>query len=173
MRTLVLLLIVVFAAPVAGQEITPAAEIGGGYAAIDDADETLHGWLGTLGVSVARWFSVIGEVSGNYYDERFEFLGGTARVEVRELGFMAGPRFSARTRRFTPWGQFLVGAARGTVNDFSETRFGLQPGGGLDLWISPRFGIRGGLDYRGIYFEEEWEGDSRVHLGLVIGLGER
>jgi hypothetical protein len=100
-------------------------------------------------------------------------MNTSARVEFREVGYLAGARFSARTRRFTPWGQVLVGAVKGTVNDVSETRFGVQPGGGLDLWITRRLGIRGGFDYRGISFEDEWEGDSRVHLGLVIGLGER
>lgn len=174
MRTLALVLILCLgAAPALAQQTTPAVELSGGYAAIDDGDETLHGWVASIGVPVVRWFSVAGEVGGNYYDETFEFLGMSRRIEYRELAFLAGPRVSVRTSRVTPWAQFLVGAARGTVEDVSETRFAMQPGGGLDFWLTQRVGIRGGVDYRAIYFEDEWEGDSHVHIGLVIGLGER
>ena len=81
-----------------------------------------------------------------------------------------GPRFAARGRRVTGFGQFLIGAQGGDgYNDFA-----IQAGGGVDVWLAPVVGIRAGADGRGSWDEDgEVSGSWRLHTGVVFALGTR
>src|SRR5439155_2398194 len=117
-----------------------------------------------------------GEVGGSYTD--------LLNSDVHS--FLAGPQFAARGQpTVIPWGHFLLGVVRTerTVPFFilgqsvplalaataTDSDFAIQPGGGLDLWLHPHFGIRLGADYRrSIRGNGRADLDQgRLHAGIV------
>lgn len=181
MRTALVLacLMLGMAMPAFAQDTRPAVEISGGYSFLRDQDieENLHGWLASVSGNVTRWLGIVGEVGGNYktvtlFDTDFDFSVHS---------FMAGARFSARgPGNVTPFGQVLVGAARGSISVLDEsessTEFAVQGGGGVDFWVRPRLAIRVGGDYRRIVVNEDDDGglnEFRFYAGLVVGAGTR
>ena len=171
MRTVALVMYLLTLAPTvaAGQEATPIAEASGGYSVLNDDDSALSGWVAAGSATITRWFGVAVEAGINYYTERFTWQGQEYEYswDVRFAG--VGPRFVARGRRVTGFGQFLVGALGGDSN----TQFAIQAGGGVDLWLARAIGIRAGLDGRGSWYEEEKYGSWRFHTGVVVALGTR
>ena len=126
---------------------TPAVEVSGGYSFVRDqeVEENFQGWLASVAGNFNQWFGIAGEVGGNY--KTVQVLG--TDVDLSLHSFLAGPRFSARqTQNVTPFGQILLGAVRGSGSVLGEgetaTDFALQPGGGVDFRLRPRFGIRVG-----------------------------
>lgn len=175
----------------AQQGLAPAYDVSVGYSLLRDQDlaeqdlaESLHGWLASVGINFNRWLGVVGEVGGNY--KTFEFEPPSAGVEpdinLSVLSFMGGPRFASHASpSFTPYGQFLLGVARGSVEFMDESEssseFAIQPGGGIDIWMIPDIGIRVGADYRRIFIDDlEDDGGAnefRFHVGIVIRGGSR
>ncbi|MDH4065296.1 MAG: porin family protein [Acidobacteriota bacterium] len=171
--------------PASAQDITPAVDVSGGYSFLrhQERDEVggeatgqnFHGWVASVAGNLTRWLGLVGEVGGNYKTLGFD---GTD-VSFSVHSFMGGMRFSARPPgHITPFGQFLVGAVRGSVSALgvsgSTTEFGAQGGGGVDFWIRPKFGIRVGADYRRIFPKEEKGLDEfRFYAGVVVGAGQR
>jgi opacity protein-like surface antigen len=175
-KTLCLLAVLLaLANPASAQELTPAGDISGGYAFLRDNDleENLHGWMVSVAGNLSRVFGIVGEVGGN--SKTYEYLG--TDVDLAVYSFMGGARFSARTPRVTPFGQFLLGGARASVSVLGETEstteFAIQPGGGVDVWLTPRFAIRAGADYRYIFAEEEGSDEFRFYAGVTFAFGER
>jgi opacity protein-like surface antigen len=85
----------------------------------------------------------------------------------------------------TPFGEVLVGAVRGsadvrvtvtelgtTLLDISDsasgTDFGLEVGGGVDIRVSDRFGIRASADYIRVFAEGEGANMFRLGVGAVF-----
>jgi Outer membrane protein beta-barrel domain len=171
----------------------PAYDVSVGYSLLRDDEladldlaETLHGWLASVGVNFNRWFGVVGEVGGNYGTIEFEplpeFPVGPVEIDLKVVSFMGGPRFASHASpSFTPYGQFLFGVARGTVEFLDESEssseFAIQPGGGIDIWVIPDIGIRVGADYRRIFIDDIEDGggsnEFRFHVGIVIRGGSR
>lgn len=163
------------AVPALAQD-APAFDVSGGYSLVRDGDveETFHGWLASATGYVTPWFGITGEVGGNY--KGIEVLG--ADVDLSVHSFMAGPRLTVRSSAgVTPFAQLLVGAARlsGDVLGIgdSSTEFALQPGGGVDIWLSSRAGIRVGADYRRVFVEDDGINEFRFHVGVVVSGGRR
>lgn len=161
--------------PAIAQE-APAVDVGGGYSLVQDqdVDESFHGWVASLGVNLTRWFGLVGEVGGNYKTLRC----CDAEIDLSLHSYMGGARVAVRRSSVVPFGQFLVGAVRGSSSGFgstsSDTRFALQPGGGVDIWIGPNAGVRVGADYRRVFLEDgEGLNQFRFHAGVVLGLGRR
>jgi hypothetical protein len=184
-------LVVAMAVPAFAQ-LAPAYDVSVGYSLLRDQDlaeqdlaESLHGWLASVGINFNRWLGVVGEVGGNYgtIDVEPPFVGiEPFDVGLSVLSFMGGPRFASHASpSFTPYGQFLLGVVRGSVEFMdeseSESEFAIQPGGGIDLWLIPDIGIRVGADYRRIFIEDLEDGgganEFRFHVGIVIRGGRR
>ena len=85
----------------------------------------------------------------------------------------------------TPFGQFLVGAfhvsvsAEGTASaggqtmtsssdGESTTKFALQVGGGVNIMLSNKIGVRAGADYLRIFDEDTDVNAIRVAVGAVF-----
>jgi hypothetical protein len=173
-------------------QLAPAYDVSVGYSLLRDEEladldlaETLHGWLASVGFNFNRWLGIVGEVGGNYgtFDVEPPIEGfGPFEIDLKVLSYMGGPRFASHASpSFTPYGQFLFGVARGSVEFLDESEssseFAIQPGGGLDIWVIPDIGIRVGGDFRRIFFDEI-EGDGganefRFHVGIVIRGGSR
>ena len=87
---------------------------------------------------------------------------------------MSGARFQVpASARVTPFGQLLAGAVRlsgGAMGQSSsDTRFALQPGGGVDVWFTRNVGVRVGGDYRRMFGDIDDPNAIRFHAGIVVG----
>ena len=161
------------AAPAAGQE--HKADVAFGYSLMHDSDleETFPmGWSFAVNGNLNDRFGVVGEIGGHY--KTIEFLGADLSASVHT--FMGGPRFRKQSGKVVPFAQVLAGMARGSVSYLEEsehgTDFAIQPGGGVDVPVTDRFGIRLQGDYR-IITGEESVNEFRFVVGGVIGFGSR
>lgn len=129
------------------------------------------GWMVSGGLRFARSLWAIGEVSST--SKTFNIPGDKPKARVST--FMAGPRLSGgRHAGISPFGQVLFGSAWASTSllSVSETvsHFAYQPGGGVDLNVSDRFGIRIEGDYRVIRASGHNSKEPRFVAALVVGL---
>ena len=128
-------------------------EVAGGYQFMRDQDIAKSnpdlsanfpaGWMASGGVSLSDWLGAVGEISGSM--KTLDIPGDKPKLRV--YTFMAGPRIQRRRRSgLNPFGEVLFGAARGSTSVLSVhetvTDFSYQPGGGVDLNATDRFGVR-------------------------------
>lgn len=135
------------------------------------------GLFASLGIGVAPWLSLVGEVSRN--TKSFDDLGPNLDLKVDFYG--GGVRFNGRSGRAKPYAQVLFGAARGRISglglDESGSEFAWQPGAGVDAYFSRSVGMRFGVNGRFIQSGSNGLGDSdtatefQVVVGLVFGGG--
>ena len=181
LNAIILLLISISVVSVSAQSSEPARyDAAVGYQFMHDQDIAKQdpdlsanfaaGLLVSGGVSVGSWLGAVGEVSTTA--KTFDIPGDKPRVRVST--FMAGPRVAGRRRAsISPFGQLLFGAARATTSllSVSETNshFSYQPGGGVDLNTSDRFGVRVEGDYRVIRASGHNSKEPRFIAAAVIG----
>jgi opacity protein-like surface antigen len=95
---------------------------------------------------------------------------------------MAGPRFFIKRGRIVPFAEILAGAAhlrwKPTEPDatVTDTKFALQPGGGVTVLVTQNVSVRGAVDYRRIVFTDADEFDEdnsqvRAIVGVAFGWG--
>ncbi|HEY1528036.1 MAG TPA: PKD domain-containing protein [Candidatus Angelobacter sp.] len=109
-----------------------------------------HGLTAALAGNINRWFSLVGDVGA------YRIKGLPAAVSGSAYTFMAGPQFSRRGERLTPFVHALFGAARlsdiqvsaipsGSAffnRSFSQNSFATALGGGLDANFNKHIGFR-------------------------------
>jgi outer membrane protein with beta-barrel domain len=142
------------AAPARAQGFELAA--GYAYLHVQDLPDALPvGWMVSASGRLASWLWLVGEINGNY--KTYSAPGGDLRLS--EHTFLAGPRISGPpSAPVSPFVQFLFGAAHGAADvgvpnvnlTISGTNFAAQIGGGIDINVTPGFGIRNGFDLRAI-----------------------
>lgn len=105
------------------------------------SDYSLNGGTASAGYNVKDWLSGVFEFGG--------YTVGTANganINNHLLTYMAGPKLTHRGRRFSPFGQVLVGAATAGSGVFatsnSHTGLATDFGVGLDWNYRERFSIR-------------------------------
>ena len=117
-----------------------------------------------------RFFGVIGEIGGNYYD--FGLIPGQpppSMVDSR-YNFMAGPKAVVRLNRFvTPFAQALFGDVR-AGNNFGgyEHFFASQFAGGIDVFVKRPLGVRVQVDNRRISATDAQVNEFRFAFGAVV-----
>jgi hypothetical protein len=132
----------------------PVLELSGGYSVLhysDPAGTFPAGWVGSASVLFTDWFGLTGQVSGNYKTISSAF------GETHESGYayLGGPRVVVSILpTISVFGQVMLGAthtgsATPGFGDRFITHFALEPGGGVDLRISPRWATRLSGSYRG------------------------
>ena len=135
-------------------------ELSGGYQLIslepgqDQNTQTLRrGWSIDLAGNLTRVFAIVGQVGGNYRSR--DLSGNELRFSLHE--FMGGIRASGRANTtVVPFGQALIGPVRASLNDgISVTKLALQFGGGVNVRLTQRIGIRVGADYLRIFNGQE------------------
>jgi opacity protein-like surface antigen len=137
---------------------------------VRNVDQSLPtGWYIDLAGNLNRHFGVVFEAGGNYksVSESATFAGiaASASVDLKVHEFMGGVRYSSRANpTVVPFGQFLIGAINGSAKvtasgsvtgspgfsfsgEASGTDIALQAGGGMQLRLTDKFGIRVGADY--------------------------
>ena len=154
--------------PAFAQNEHPRLEIFGGasYLPANGQDFPRNNSVGfqtSVSGNLNRWFGIVGDVGGQY----------SANPDTSVYEYLAGPRFTKRTRRVSLFAHFLVGASAGqtSVSGFSDKGLSLGGGGGFDINVSRRIAIRPlQLDYIGS-FVDILEDNIRFGSGVVIKLG--
>jgi len=159
---------------------SPRYEVAGGYQFMRDQDISKQdpdlsanfpaGWMASGGAHLWSWLGAVGEVSGSA--KTLSIPGDKPKLRV--YTFMAGPRFtrSAHTG-VNPFAQVLLGSARASTSVLgirdTVTDFSCQPGGGIDLSLAGRLGVRFEGDYRIIRAAGHNSKEPRVVAAAVIG----
>jgi opacity protein-like surface antigen len=176
----VVLAITFFAGPAAAQ--TPKAEFSAGYQFTHVPDLNFPaGWYVDIAGNVHPMLAVVFEAAGAYKSESEQVGNTTVDATAKLHTFLGGVRIASRANpAVTPFVQVLAGAANAsaggsstgggpTVNvSDSDTQFALQAGGGVNLNVSQRWGVRVGADWRRIFVSDGGENEFRVVAGLVI-----
>lgn len=150
-----------------------------------DSEAFPKGWYFDLAGNLTRSIAVVAEFGGNYktFSESVTGPGfsssATADLKIHE--FMGGVRFSSRANpNIVPFGQVLAGAAYTSVNVSSSTNvqgqpifgytnsdsrsdFALQFGGGVNIGLTKKVGIRAGADYIRVFL-----GGTTLDTGLNV-----
>ena len=177
----VLILISISVVSAAAQSTTPLRyEVAGGYQFMRDQDMAKQdpdlsanfpaGWMASGGAHLWGWLGAIGEVDGS--TKTLSIPGDKPKLRV--YTFMGGPRFTrSRHTGLNPFAQVLLGSARASssvlgVRD-TVTDFSYEPGGGIDLNMAGRLGVRFEGDYRIIRAARHNSKEPRVVAAAVIG----
>jgi hypothetical protein len=156
----------------------PAHEASAGYSFLrDDVETNRNGWVASFSERVTdRWW-IKAEAGGNYRER--QILGVSKPDYIHSI--LAGPEFKLRKNaKLAPWAHALIGITMNNHSDLAfffgsfalsprtEVRFGFQPGGGFDYYLTPTFGIRVGADYRRAIANFNDTDFFRVHSGIVV-----
>jgi opacity protein-like surface antigen len=165
--------------------------IDAGDLPVREVDQSLPtGWYVDLAGNLNRHFGVVFEAGGNYksISESATFAGvaASATADLRVHEFMGGVRYNSRANpTVIPFGQFLVGAVNGSAKvtasgsvtglpgfsfsgEASGTDLALQAGGGMQLRLTDKFGVRVGADYLHILADEGGVNAFRFAAGVVL-----
>ena len=170
----VVCLIIAASLPALAQDV-PKVEVFGGYTW---AGGNFHGVTTSITGNINSWFGVTADFSGHYGSEQ----DGPVLINQDAHSFQAGPRFSRRGKRFTPFAYALVGVTRfhasatvgGQHLSDSDTGFASTLGGGLDVTVNDRVAIRAfQIDYFRPNFFGETHDRMRVAVGVVFRFGKK
>ncbi len=163
--------------PLVAQTDFPRGEVfvGYSYVSLDTGPESsrkgLNGWNAQGSVNVNRWFGLTADFGGYY--------GSPFNVSVHDYSFLFGPTLTYRAEHVAPFIHALVGADHvgvgtdvGSGGSLSQTKFAWAAGGGIDLPINQRFGIRLiQADFlRTQHFTDE-QNNIRLSAGLLFMFG--
>jgi len=136
--------------------------------AVEFSDSTPRAFSVAASANYRSWFGVTTEVSGVFWTDESHDL-------IQRWTIQAGPTFRAAGRIARPFGQLLVGTAysRGGIPDagvdFEGWDFALQPGGGIDVALSPHIGLRAGVDAL-VLWDKFLSGDTRHQVRFTLGV---
>jgi hypothetical protein len=148
----------------------PASEgpdVLGGYSHLDSGAASLNGWH----LSGSRRFRgrvrLAADFSGHY--------GSFADARLSQITLLVGPRFVWAAGRLRPFGEALLGVARGTTTvdlidgSLSDTHndWGGALGGGADYRLGHRWAARAQLDLLLMRAAGAWESSPRLSVGSV------
>jgi opacity protein-like surface antigen len=176
------------------QDDAPKSEVFGGYSYIrTEGGGGLHGWNGSAGANLNKWFGLFADFSGHYSSSSisatntvFGIPDFSARsdVDVNFHTVLVGPRFSYRKHeRLTPFAHALFGASRlhvegsavfttppagTTAVTFSESEIGFAMGlgGGLDVKLTRSVALR---LIQADYFLTRIGGNNQNNARLAVG----
>jgi hypothetical protein len=181
------LVLCVLLAPAAAEAQVSRFEFTGAYAFMRDQDrgeDFPAGWVAAVVGNINDWAGVVSEVGFSHRTcrncQRGPFTSATFQGTDRDLRvftFLAGPRFASRAfAAVTPFAQLLMGGSHisgGVQFDGAlTTGFTYQPGGGVDLSLTPRVGIRLQGDYRIVRTQGHNTNASRFLAGVVWRQGQ-
>lgn len=178
MAAMALAMIAAAAAPAGAQQASKQVEVSGGYqynrAWLNEedsgcelfgfnCDEDLHGWYADVAGQIKPMWSWVAQVDGAYKKDAF---GGDDTLKLHAYG--GGIRFSSTVNpKVTPFGQVIAGGLTSSSGGESDTDFALTVGGGVNIPVNDRWGVRGEADYRRVFAKEEEGG--RVNILRVVG----
>jgi hypothetical protein len=127
----------------------------------DSSADPYKGWV-VSGAYPFLWprLSLAGEAGSQ---TRSTITDETQRVTA----ILGGPRFALTAGRLAAFGQMLIGMERFTEPGLTESGLAIQPGGGVDFWITPAIGARAQTDYRWAHEGGDTYKEWRVSIGAV------
>lgn len=175
---LALLLLPIFSVAQNTPEV-PKAEVFAGYSTLWMDMEAPAGWNASVTGNLKPWLGVTADFSGHYGGDEMMtmfFPGTTAERKIHSVMF--GPRFTYRRERFSPFVHTLFGFARENTtfsgSNVAETNFALALGGGLDMKLNRRFGLRlFQADYHGNQLTGGMQHHIRLGAGVTFRLGTK
>jgi hypothetical protein len=132
----------------------------------------LNGGSASAAYNVRDWLSGVADFGGYQVGKI-----NSVNVDNHVLTYMFGPRFTyRRSRKITPFGQVLFGAARTGSGVFattnSRTAFASAFGAGVDWNVRDRFSIRPlQFDYLLTHFPEGASGNNLTQNNLRVSTG--
>lgn len=181
------------ALPAAAQD-PPKVQFAGGYQLLREEGENLPvGWFAEISRGVTPAIGVVGLVSGGYKSiNETQTISGVAVTAEGDLSihmFMGGVRYAVRNNpAAVPFAHVLLGGVRGSVSvtgsatvggqtfstseSDSSTEFGLLAGGGIDVRLTDRVGLRLGADYLRLFVDEGGANGLRFTAGVVFPFGQ-
>ena len=164
-----------------------AGDITAGYSYLYDSDSSTSipaGWFLSAGANLNDVFAVVGDIGGSYKSTSFSTVGGASTSASSNLyTLMAGPRVIGHSGPLGFYGQFLVGAARTSVEgssiiggttytaSASDTEFCYAPGAGVDFGLGGNAAARIGVSERLIHSDAGTSKEFQLQLGLVYRFG--
>ncbi len=184
---------VVLAASPGQAQTRSTVDVSGGYQLLhvaSNVDETLaKGWYADLSAELIRPLRLVIQAGGNYksLEQSITIRGVTTQLtgDLKVHEFMGGVRFQPGSNGpVTAFGQALVGAVNGSATvsgsvttgsiDFlaangssSSTEFAMQFGGGVNVRMTDRVGVRAGADYIRV-FSDGGGNVFRLGIGAVF-----
>ncbi len=180
------LVVLLFDAHLARGQVSQGS-LSAGYTVLRDTDaERTFG----LGISLAAtrrvrgWVSVAAEAAfSTDHEDYSSSQGGT--YDFRYQSIHAGPRAAPRTGRMQPYAEVLAGVTRlgiwerrlDRAGGWGSPEFSLQPGVGVDAFITSRVALRVGGDLRLLFrhdnrFDKGYRSTLlRLTAGLAVHLG--
>jgi len=150
----ILAVLLIGALPLLAQDETPRVEVFGGYSYVN-ADfqdlggrRSLNGWNGQANINVNRWLGITGDFGG-YYGSTGKIVptdDSSVSASFHDFSFSFGPTLTYRQPHYAPFFHALFGGNHVSLSALgmstSNTAFALALGGGLDIPLKPRFGLR-------------------------------
>lgn len=145
-------------------------EIAGGYSVLHVEANSSNFQGGALDAAFAAtpWLAIVGEIGTDGTKAKMP-----ADISLHVHAFLAGPRYRVRPRgNVAVFGQVLVGdAVSNAVLDgveSSQSDLAIQPGGGVDIGIGPKWAVRFEGDYRAVRANAATTKQERFLVGLVF-----
>jgi hypothetical protein len=143
------------------------ANIGAGYSYLREtgANSVTYatGWMMSAATKPNASISWVGEVAGNYRN--------VAAFTQKLASYQGGARFILRPGQVTPFVQGLVGVEHYSEPGFAETGLAVQPGGGVDVALTDRLGLRAQLDFRVVRVGATSESPAETFKEWRLGIG--
>jgi hypothetical protein len=187
-RTAIIIsLVLILALSARGQGNYPKGEVFGGYAfshyTVDNIGRNLNGWGVGVSGNLTRYFGLAADFSGVYgseppYPRVVPAQPGISSdpVSVGAYHFLAGPRFTLRTRTVAPFAHAMFG-----LKDLRQElagnwlTFAMGFGGGVDVRLGKHAAYR---IFQADYIPAKrplglrgWDSDFRLQTGLVFRFG--
>jgi hypothetical protein len=153
--------------PALAQTTAAAPDLSVGYATLwdvtseDSSADPYKGWV-VSGAYPLLWprLSLVGEAGSQ---TRSTITAETQRVTA----ILGGPRFALIGGRLAAFGQLLIGMERFAEPGLTESGLAIQPGGGVDFWITQMLGARAQADYRWAQEGGDTYKEWRLSVGAV------
>jgi hypothetical protein len=137
--------------------------VSAGYQALHIPDTwALAGVNFDVAVDRSDAWSILGEF-GVAHDGDDESEVDPHDFNLFNLG--GGARWSQRSSGIAPFVQVIAGVQVSTSDSDSDTAFMLQPGGGIHVPMSDRWGVSAQFDYRPVFYREEVVQEFRFVIG--------
>jgi hypothetical protein len=162
------------ALPASAQNAAPTFELSAGYQFTHVPEENLP--LGFAIDGSRNWgpLGLVGEIGWAHKSD--DSIGFDTNFNLWH--FAAGPRWSShRSPAVTPYAQVLAGVATlrtsveaaGVDISGSETKFMVQPGGGISVRAGDGWAVFGSVDYRRVFVGEE-DGGGENEYRFLFGV---
>lgn len=136
----------------------------------------LMGWDGSAIYNFTRRFALVADATGDYGKAT---TGFPRNARARQYAFLAGPQYSFRSTRLSPYIHVLAGATEQSIGSSGNSFFVTFPqmnwgvatavGGGFDLKMSTNFSFRLlQADYLLTRLGGNFQSQPRVSVGFLI-----